>query len=207
MKVLLLGDEEKVKYHPFQKIYTLLRPALEDIGSVTAWTQDREVIKNGLKNYDVFLNYADAPGEHLNSEMLKGLTEFIGNGGGYIALHCGVLFNNPEYGSLVGGKFIEHPPLQELEIEIKKTGHPLTEGLTDFTIEDELYMMELVKPELLQIHMDCRFQGRCYPMAWTKQHNNGRIVFQALGHSPTSFEHPMLVRAVTNSILWAGKRS
>ena len=40
------------------------------------------------------------------------------------------------------------------------------------------------------------------PVAWTREHNGGRVFFTTLGH-PGDFEQPSMRRLVVNGILWA----
>ena len=50
------------------------------------------------------------------------------------------------------------------------------------------------------------YKGDTMPVAWTKQHGQGRVFYQALGHDPSACEHPVFKQMLVQGTLWAAGR-
>ena len=48
---------------------------------------------------------------------------------------------------MVGGHFITHPRYREYQVSIVDSDHPITEGLVEFNVTDEQYILVDVDPE------------------------------------------------------------
>jgi len=101
---------------------------------------------------------------------------------------------------MLGGKFLVHPPLEPLEIEIVRPQHPVMEGVTDFHIEDELYLVENHAPfEPLAV---CHYEGFPRPVVWVKPYGLGKVVYLSLGHGEKQLENTSLQRILINATAW-----
>jgi type 1 glutamine amidotransferase len=208
MKILALGHFTNYKYHPFTDVARKLQEIVIEAGDEVDCSQvPGELTIDNLSRYDLLISYADAWDERLTPDQLSELQQFISSGKGLLAIHCGISYQNPGYFQLLGAKFTGHPPFQRLTIHIKDSNHPITAGLTDFTMEDELYMFEFVKPSTLNILMECPFEGENHPIAWTRDFGRGRVVYLAPGHLPEGFENEMYAKTLLNSIRWAGSQT
>jgi hypothetical protein len=134
---------------------------------------------------------------------MAGLLQFVASGKGFVAIHYGISWENMEYRHLLSARFVQHPPHQELSITITDPNHPITAGLGDFNVEDELYIFEFVQPNDLHVIAACPFEGERYPVAWTRGFGLGRVAYLALGHSLASFQNEAFSRLIANSVLWA----
>src|SRR5215813_9740989 len=57
-----------------------------------------------------------------------------------------------EHHALLGGRFLTHPPICRIRVDVSAPGHPLTRGLgASFEVEDEPYFIELQDPGSTQI--------------------------------------------------------
>ena len=207
-KILALGDYTNYKYHPFQDVSVQLKETLSKHGFEVHCTEDRsELHIESLSEYDACLSYVDAWESTLIPVQMDGLLQFVDSGKGFLALHCGISYENAEYRSLLGASFVSHPPYQTLSIRIKDKAHPITADLSDFELRDELYIFEFVEFHRLNVLMECQFEVQSYPIAWTRTYGEGRIVYLALGHSVESFRNEMFLKLVANSVLWVAGRS
>ena len=82
-----------------------------------------------------------------------GLADFVRGGKGLVALHfaCGAFGDWPEYVNLIGrvwDKSKTHDPLGPFRVHVVKKDHPITRGLEDFDITDELYFCLMGKPQI-----------------------------------------------------------
>ena len=130
------------------------------------------------------------------------LEERLAAGGGLLAMHtASICFDDwPEWGAAVGGAWrwghSSHPPLGPLQIEVC-ADHPLVAGLDDFAIEDERYS-DLDLAADVQPLLQCAGQ----PLLWAREHGGGRVVYDALGHHPPSYEVPQHREIVRRAITW-----
>jgi type 1 glutamine amidotransferase len=66
-------------------------------------------------------------------------------------------------------------------VRITRPDHPITSGLADFDLDDELYyhiqMEQGVEPLATIAH-----EGSDWPVAWTREYGRGRVFHTPLGH-------------------------
>jgi uncharacterized protein len=133
------------------------------------------------------------------------LAEHLAGGGGVLAMHTAVIcFDDwPGWGATLGGAWrwgrSSHPPLGEMAVEVAAPAHPLVAGLADFVIVDERYSDLDRGPDPRTPLLVADGQ----PMLWTREHGNGRVVYDALGHHPASYAVPEHREIVRRAIRWA----
>lgn len=205
MRVLAFGDFTRPQYHPFQPVFDVLQKSLVAERFTLDGSEDRTLLSlEKLSAYDVILMYSDAPGETLGDEAVGALEAYIAQGKGLVAVHCAVLFADEALHRLIGARFLNHPPYQKLHITRKAPEHLINQDISDFDIEDELYIMEMVGDDDRQVFLECTLGGGPQPVAWTRTLGQGRMVYHALGHSEASFRNPAFKKIIINSLRWAG---
>jgi type 1 glutamine amidotransferase len=114
----------------------------------------------------------------------------------------------PRWGELLGGAWNWdrscHPPLSEdpVQVTVAPTGHPLTEGLDDFEIVDEVYGFLDLQPDVVAL-MTSPHSGADHPLLWARTLPTGsRVVYDALGHDRRSVEHPTHREILRRSVDW-----
>lgn len=127
----------------------------------------------------------------------------LGSGGGVLGMHtASICFDDwPQWGAALGGAWrwgaSSHPPLGPVAVAVAAPAHPLVTGLADFGIEDEVYSDlqhdTAVDPLLVA-------DGQ--PLLWAHEHGGGRVVYDALGHHPPSYDVPEHREIVRRSIDW-----
>jgi type 1 glutamine amidotransferase len=79
--------------------------------------------------------------------------------------------------------------------------HPITAGIKDFTIHDEIYwgyrVGSKVTPLITTTHPK---SGK--PLGWCHTYNKSRVVYLQLGHGPEAFNDPNFRKLLANSISW-----
>ena len=79
--------------------------------------------------------------------------------------------------------------------------HPVTDGLDDFIIHDEVYggfnVLPTVQPLLSTDHPE---SGKV--IAWTNNYGKSRIIYIQLGHDHNSYRDPNYRRLIQQSIEW-----
>jgi uncharacterized protein len=134
-----------------------------------------------FKNYD-----PNVPGR----KAFDNLSRFVKQGGGLVLVHfaCGAFQEfKPEFTQLAGRawnpKLRGHDPHGEFTVNITNTSHPITKGLADFTIRDELYTcLDGAVPIKVVASATSKVDKKVYPMAFVLKLGQGRVFHSVLGH-------------------------
>jgi type 1 glutamine amidotransferase len=121
---------------------------------------------------------------------------------GLIGIHgasCSFL-NSEAYLRMLGGKFLTHPPLDTLQVEITQPNHPVMQGIADFSIQDELYLIEPYSP--FEVLASCQYEGFSRPVVWVKPYGLGQVCYLSLGHGPDQLQHPSVQKIIDNTVSW-----
>ena len=109
-----------------------------------------------------------------------------------------------EHHALLGSKFLTHPPIAEIRVQVHDPGSPLTQGLGgSFVVEDEPYFIELQDPGSTRILLTAEYgaagdwpvaaqlygtdtsllgDGKTRVIGYTRQVGRGAVTYVALGH-------------------------
>lgn len=142
------------------------------------------------------------------------LVEFVERGGRWLALHgtssaidppdaSTPVFRTPQVlgrlATVLGNRFLAHPPIEPYQVQITDPQHPLVRGLEPFEVRDELYLLELYPP--LEVLLHTRYSGPCRgfaegdvtddelrPVLYLRRTGAGTVCFFALGHCRGRFD-------------------
>jgi type 1 glutamine amidotransferase len=109
-----------------------------------------------------------------------------------------------EHHALLGSRFLTHPPICKIRVDVSATDSPLTRGLgTSFEVEDEPYFIELQDPGSTRILLTADYgasnmsptvgplygsdtslqpDGRTRVLGYTRAVGKGGVTYFALGH-------------------------
>jgi len=109
-----------------------------------------------------------------------------------------------EHHALLGSRFLTHPPICKIRVEVSAADHPLTRGLgASFEVEDEPYFIELQDPGSTRVLLSADYgphatspaigtlyasdtslqsDGRTRVLGYTREVGNGGVTYFALGH-------------------------
>ena len=182
---------------------------LAGAGAEVAYTDDPAAVLTGLRDVDVLYltNNQPLPDTALRERILALPAE----GTGLVIGHAGAWYNWedwPEYNrSLVGGGARGHRAYGDFTVEVTQPDHPIMEGVpTSFTLEDELYRFERDEQatEITVLATATEEEtGTTYPIVWTVDVPEGRVVVNTLGHDGASHDHPAYQQILRNSLQWA----
>lgn len=148
-------------------------------------------------------------------EQQEKLVEFVSRGGRWLALHAtnSVLvppepqapriFHTPKtsgpFMSVLGSRFLAHPPMGTFKVEVTDSNHPLVHGIEDFEVADEIYVSELYPP--IEVLLHAKFKGACpsfalahtvddepRPVLYLKTLGAGAVCYFTLGHCRGRFD-------------------
>ena len=207
MKMLVfVGTEGQYHDHPGNGRYIAEFLSKSD-GIEADFSQDYEIMAGGLRAYDTVLFYTDVGS--LTPAQEQGLLDFVRAGGGFFGLHTAAASfrENSDYHAMLNGFFAGHSAYMDFRVTVDDREHPITRGLDDFEVTDELYYLEH-DPEksrhLMQAFDPTR--DETHVMAFHHTWGEGRVFFFALGHDTAVLAHPSFQEVVRRGVLWTGGR-
>jgi len=93
----------------------------------------------------------------------------------------------------------------DVEQKIQVQQHPVTNGVADFEIHDEIYWGYRVGKDVTPL-LTTSHPKSSNPIAWARTEQQSRVVYLQLGHGPSAFAHPSYRRLVGNAIRFAARR-
>jgi hypothetical protein len=117
----------------------------------------------------------------------------------------------PMFARLVGISWVwgytSHSPCGQYTIQACPSQHPVTRGVEDYTLEDELYYALSLNADMRsQVLASVNYEGVDRPMVITAEGGRvagaGRLVYLANGHDLRAFECPALRRLWLNAVGW-----
>lgn len=174
--------------------------------------------RDDLLSYDAVLLY-DMP--TTITEMQKARFQALFDKGvGLVVLHHALVSyqNWSEYEQIIGGRYQEPDPNKpgrvteavgwqhdvEVPVVIVATNHPVTTGLKDFTIHDEIYwgfrVGSDVTPLITTTHPK---SGK--PLGWCRTQGKSRVVFIQSGHGKEAFNDMNYRKLLAQAIRWTAR--
>jgi len=165
-------------------------------------TEDRDcLLPQNISKHDVFLDYMH--GGNLTGEQTESVIKFVEDGKALVGVHSAAVDKkSPEFTKLLGGKYIGHSPEGESKVRIIDAKHPITEGMKNFEIVDEIYRLEY-EPGSFRVLIEGEVEGTVYPICWVKECGKGKVTFLSLGHGRQAFENETFQKLVIRMIKWA----
>ena len=171
-----------------------------------------------ISKYDVVLLY-DMPKE-ISEEERADFIAMLEKGKGLVVLHHAFCSYDiwPEYVKIAGGRYhhyqwekdgvMQKPSTYmhdvKFDIKVEDPKHPITKGISDFSIIDEAYgnteLLSTVHP-LLSTNTPLNGPLVC----WANNYGKSRVVTLTLGHDIQSWENPSFIEILSRSILWVAQ--
>lgn len=198
-KILVIGNYKDAMYHPLGGVDERLKEIFPEKELVC--TDDTDYLLDLEKgDYAGVISYLDIWDGALTEEQAHVLRSFVEEGGALLILHNGIsLQSREELKVMMGGKFLSHPPMEEITFQTK--AHEITIGCADFSMAEEPYQFEMVDDdkEVILVYL---YRGEEYVAGWSKQVKNGRLVFLTPGHTPEIFDNAEYRTLIQKSMKW-----
>ncbi len=207
LKTLVMGDYTNPPHHPLGQVEKVFTEILSENCQLT-FSEDRSLLeRESLNSFDLLVSYLDTWEQPMDLKYLGNLLSFVAQGGGFLVLHNGMSYQyHPEFAQLVGAKFNGHPRRRDLTFKLRQEGHPITQGIDDFIINEEPYRFIICNFSKSTIFMEYEFEGSLMPAGWCHTYGLGRVVYLMPGHNQDSFSIPEYQKLIARGALWAGKR-
>ena len=179
--------------------------------NATVYEREDLLSFNVLVLYDMLKEISEA--------QKAGFLSLFDRGVGLVVLHHALVSYQhwPDYERIIGGRYPEADGKSgavtdqvgyehdvEVPVVIVAKEHPVTAGLKDFAIHDEIYWGFRVRPDVTPL-ISTTHPKSGKPLAWTRAQGKSRVVYIQLGHGPEAFENPNYRRLVSQSITWVAK--
>ncbi len=195
-------------YHDHKGNGKYITAMLNETENIKAdFSQDYNVLADGLDAYQTVLFYTDI-GE-LTTEQEEGLLSYISSGGGFFGLHTAAAsFRESEgYHDMLNGFFNGHSPYMDFTVNVSDADHPITQGLDDYDVKDELYYLKHnpdTSHHLMHAYDDTKEET--HVMAYHHTYGEGRVFYYALGHDMVVLENPSFQEVIRRGVLWVGNK-
>lgn len=129
------------------------------------------------------------------------LVDYVARGGGLVALHsCSDAMRAwPEWTEMIGARFQAHPWHEDVTVVVDDAAHPAARGLPPrFDLYEETYVFQQPLPgsrvflsldeSSVPVVSGLSRPAWGYPLAWSRRHGEGTVVYSALGHGVEAWD-------------------
>ncbi|MHC4176857.1 MAG: ThuA domain-containing protein [Planctomycetota bacterium] len=214
IRVLLTSGGHNFEQEPFYAMFD----AMSNVEYTKAeFPKAADLLKPGLeKKFDVIVMYDMVP--RISAEQQKAFVALLKKGIGLVSLHhnMGAHRDWDQFRRIIGGKFFlaptkiggkEYPKSgwehdQQLKVTVTDQKHPITKGLKDFDIHDEVYNNYFTAPKV-KVLLKTDHPKNDPELAWVKRFGNSRVFYFMLGHDRKAYENENFREIVARGIRWA----
>jgi type 1 glutamine amidotransferase len=217
LKVVVITGGHSFEHDPFFKIFD----DFKEIHYVEAIQKDQSELFEDINgwDYDVMVFYN--MGQEISPKRRKNFLALLDRGVGVVVLHHTMCAYQdwPEFKQIAGTKYYAKEATEDgvvhkagaylhdidMKVHVADRDHPITQGLSDFTIHDEGYK-------------NCWFAGDNHVLlttdhpasdttiGWVRQYGKSRVCTIQLGHDSKAYENANYRQLIDRAILWtAGK--
>jgi len=170
------------------------------------------------KDVDVFVFYDMV--QEISEQQKTAFLDMLNNGKGIVFLHHAFISYQdwPEFEQVTGGKYYLQATEKDgqlfpastyrhdvdFDVFIADPAHPITNGLRDFTIHDEVYGGYTVLPDGHTL-LTTDHPESSEILAWTRTYGNSRVVVIQPGHDNHGYANPNFQRLVKQAIEWTAE--
>jgi uncharacterized protein len=218
-KVLLLSGGKR-QHHGYRDQALYLSGTLENTGRFQVTIcEDASILETpAMSKYDLLIVNADRRDDEFKFSIgqQEAIFNYVRGGHGYVSIHAAdnaAKDWSPTWKEMLGGVFSHFglpdgkPRKGTYLVKIADTSSPITNGLKDFNLTDELYYQLQMMPDVQPL-ATIEFQGTAWPVAWTRTFGKGRVFHTVLGHRDFGPEkddplrNPNLGRLIVQGIDW-----
>jgi uncharacterized protein len=206
--------------HQPKQVADVLERALKADGFEVEVADSLDAFKDAKKLLGLSLIVPHWTMGKITAEQLKPVLEAVQSGVGMAGCHggmCDAFRDNTDWQFLTGGQWVAHPGNDGVKYTVRITDkiHPITAGIPDFDVASEQYYMH-VDPAV-KVLATTRLpvadgphvpNGPVeMPVLWTKMYGQGRVFYDALGHTAKVVESEPNLTIMRRGFKWAARAS
>ncbi len=215
-------QQEKIKVvvvtggHDFEREqFFAIFDSFDNVQYVEAEQKDDSEIFEDIagSDYEVIVLYNMT--QKISPKRQANFIKLLNRGVGLVGVHHSIAnFQDwPEYRNIIGAKYylkvttengVTYPRGQykhdvDINVHIKDSEHPVTHGLSDFSINDETYTKYTFdKGSRVLLTTDHPMSNK--ELCWVRNYAKARVCFIQLGHGPRAYANPNYRRLVRQAI-------
>lgn len=214
IRVLLVTGDDVEPAHNWAEV----SQAIRDVLVQTERFEVRIVEDSGifdsaatLARYDVvFMQMYNAKTPTLSAQGKENLVNYVKGGKGFVVSHLSsASFKEwDEFKKLCGRYWVMgtsgHGPRSVFKCNVVKSDNAITQGVTDFEADDELYAkLQGDAPITVLVQADSDWSKKTEPLAFTLEYGQGRVFHQAFGHDVKAVKNPAVAKIIARGTEWA----
>lgn len=213
IKVLVITGGHGFEHASFYNVFN----AIQDIAYDTlVQPQANELIaSSNVNQYDVLVFYDLV--DSLTLPQQRAYINLLNQGKAMIFLHHSLVSyqNWPEFIKIVGGQYRTSPVVVNgdtlranyehdvtIPVKVEDKQHPVTRGITDFEIVDEVYGGVEILPTVKPLLGTTQSKSMRY-VAWINHYGNSDVLYIQLGHGPTAYSNANYQKLIQQAIEWS----
>jgi type 1 glutamine amidotransferase len=183
-------------------------------GFVVEATEDTAAFGH-LERYAAVI-FLSTTGDVLGATEQAALRRYVRGGGGFVGVHSAADTEHgwPWYGTLLGARFVSHPPIQTATVRVVDRSHPSTQRLPALWERTDEWYDFAASPRddvrVLATVDETTYtggkMGADHPIAWCHAVGRGRSWYTAGGHTSESYAEPLFRSHLLGGIRWAARR-
>jgi len=213
LKMLILTGRNN---HEWERTTATLASTFRESGlySVDVTTKPDTLKFQDMDKYDVLLNNWNSwPDNEVRwpAAAEEGLLKFVNGGGGLVFFHSATtaFYSWPAFKEISTAAWILdstwHGPVSQVKVTILNSQHPVTNGLAEFYIKDELWINAEQNDsfEVLGMATNTEEDTGEQPAIFVRSYGQGRIFHTILGHDETVLRNPGFQTLILRAAEWA----
>lgn len=205
LRVLVVAGGHGYPVEPFREVFA----AYPDLACTFVEEQQGGEAFEDLGDwpYDaiVLYNYMKRPSEKQRENFLT----LLDRGVGLVILHHAIYGYRPwpEFQKIVGVTSWLSGAKDDVEfkIHIEDSRHPITQGLSDFVIRDEVYQGHGLDPKV-HVLLTTEEPSNARAVAWVHTYRNSPVCYFQLGHDAKAYHTPEFREILGRAIRWTAGR-
>jgi hypothetical protein len=218
IKVLVITGGHGFENEPFFQMFKD-NPEITFTAASHGKTNANAYERDDFLNHDVVVLYDMQ--KTITEAQKKNFLSLFDKGVGLLVLHHALVSYAewPDYERIIGGRYLEPNPNKpgtvteqagyqhdvEIPVTIVAKDHPVTAGLKDFTIHDEIYWGFRVRADVTPLITTTHAKSG-KPLAWYRTEAKSRVVYIQLGHDHWAYNDPNYRKLVAQAIRWTAKK-
>ena len=221
-KIYLLSGGQR-QHHGYRDQAFYLAGLLENTGRFEVTLgEDAAILETPtIRKYALIMANADRrdPEFKYTKAQQQALLDYVRTGGGYVSIHAA---DNaapdwlPEWRQMLGGVY-SHVGIPDGKyrkgsyvVRIADKSSPITQGISDFPLYDELYYHVQMEPGVEPL-ATVEYDGTAWPVAWSRTYGTGRVFHLVLGHrdfgrdKDDPVRNPNLGRLILQGVTWVAE--
>jgi type 1 glutamine amidotransferase len=205
LRVLVVSGGHRFAKEPFQAVFSGFTDMQCTFVEEAKTAEAFEDIGNWSYQAIVLYNYMKKP----SAQQQENFLSLLDRGVGLVILHHAIYGYRPwpEFQKIVGVTCWLDKAKDgfDLKIHVEDPQHPITRGLADFQIHDEVYHGHDVLPGV-HVLLTTDDPANSRPIAWVHKYRNSPVCYFQLGHDEKAYTQPEFPQILGQAIRWSAGR-